>query len=153
MTLLMTPVPLGERRSSGVSAPHSVQKDDSHVLVDVCVSDIKDGCALGVLIEHLDDEGAAIATEIVGTYRSQETHRCLTAAKGTRLLIKWLLIGPKPSSTFSVQIKVISPEALAKSNEPSDQPDLADLVAIDLSTLGGLRSYLGELTQAPSTRA
>jgi hypothetical protein len=150
--MLMTPVPLGERRSSGVSTPHSVQKDDGHVLVDVCVTDIKEGCALGVLIEHVDEEGASIATEIVGTYRSQENHRCLTAAKGTRLLIKWLLIGAKPSSTFSVQIKVISPDALAESSKSSDHPDLTELVAIDLSTLGGLRSYLGDLTQGPQAR-
>jgi hypothetical protein len=153
ISLLMTPVPLGERRSSGVSAPHSVDKDESHVLVDVCVTDIKEGCALGILVEHLDDEGLATATEIVGTFRSPDSYRCLIAAKGTRLLIKWLLTGARPSSTFSVQIKVIWADALSKSSEQDDNPDLTELVAVDLSTLGGLRSYLGELTHKPQARA
>jgi hypothetical protein len=153
MTLLMTPVPLGERRSSGVSAPHSVHKSDSHVLVDVCVTDINEGCGLGVVVEHLDEEGIAIATESVGTFRSPDIRRCLTAAKGSRLLIKWLLTGDKPSSTFSVQIQVVAADALSQSSESSDRPDLTELVAIDLSTLGGLRSYLGELTQGPQARA
>jgi len=151
--LLMTPVPLGERRSSGMSAPHSIHKDDTHVLVDVCVTELNEGCALGIVVEHLDDDGATIATESVGTYGSPQSHRCITAAKGTRLLIKWLMTGIRPSSTFSVTIKLISAHAASNGTETSDDSDLTEPVAIDLSTLGGLRSYLGGLTKEPRARA
>jgi hypothetical protein len=136
-----------------MSTPHSLYKGDSHVLLDVTVTDIKEGCALGIVVEQLDDDGSPIATESVGTYRHAKSHRCFTAVRGTTLRIKWLLTGDRPSSTFEVQIQGLSQSAVSEGGDLENSMDPAELAAIDIGTLGGLRTYLGSLTEDPQARA
>ena len=151
--LLMTPVPMGERRSSGMSTPHSLYKGDSHVVLDVNVADIKEGCVLGIVVEQLDDDGNSVATEGVGPYRHAKSHCCLTAVRGSIVRIKWLLTGDRPSSTFSVQMRGLPDRAVSEDSEFDGDVDPRELTAIDLGTLGGLRSYLASLAKEPQPRA
>jgi len=145
----MTPVPMGERRSSGMSTPHSLYKGDSHIVLDVIVADIKEGCVLGIVVEQLDNEGVPVATESVGPYRYAKSHRCLTAARGSTLRIKWLLAGDRPTSTFSVQMKGLSAGAVSEDNVFQGGLDPDQPAAIELGSLGGLRSYLASLAKKP----
>ena len=146
--LLATPVPIGQRRSSGVSAPYSTYPDDDELLVDVTVIEVKEGCALGLVLEHLDEAGAVIAAESVSTYSSPRTHRFTTTAKGCRLRIVWVLTGLKPSSTFGVVTEGMPSPAAARSSGAGD----AESAGLDLTTLEGLRAYVGLMTQEGKSR-
>ena len=141
--MLVSPVPLGERRSSGASAPHSTYLDESHLLVSVRVTDVKEGCALGVILEHLDQAGALIAAENLSTYVVPRWHQCITTNKGSRLRIKWILTGDRPSSTFGVSTEGIDsvPRRAAERLEDEDLP-LTEPIPVDVSTLQGLQEYI-----------
>jgi hypothetical protein len=144
--LRLTPVPMGERRSSGMSAPHSTYLDEDHLLVDVTVTEVKDGCALGLVLEHLDEAGTLIAAENVSTYVTPRTHQLVTTAKACRLRIKWVMTGLKPSFTFGVITEGLS--SLPESSGENDQvPNLTISHGIDLTSYKGLRKYLGYMTQ------
>jgi hypothetical protein len=144
--LRLTPVPMGERRSSGMSAPHSTYLDEDHLLVDVTVTEVKDGCALGLVLEHLDEAGTLIAAENVSTYVTPRTHQLVTTAKACRLRIKWVMTGLKPSFTFGVITEGLSslPES---SGDADEDPNSAVSRGLDLTTYQGLRAYLGSMTQ------
>jgi hypothetical protein len=136
--LLMTPVPMGERRSSGVSAPHSTYIDESHLLVDVTVTDVKEDCALGLVLEHLDEDGSLIASENVSTYVGPRAHQHITSPKGCRLRIKWILTGVKPLSTFAVTTRGMfssaATEAAATDHDPMERPRIDPLFKFSRST-------------------
>jgi hypothetical protein len=145
--LLATPVPMGERRSSGMSAPHSTYLDDDQLLVDVCVTEVREGSALGLVLEHLDEAGALIAAENVSTYVVARTHQLITTAKGCRLRIKWVLTGDKPSSTFGVNTEGVSSVPTAAWSGTGEGSNRTEYLGLDLTTLQGLRDYVGFMTQ------
>jgi hypothetical protein len=149
----MTPVPMGERRSSGMSAPHSTYVHENRLVVDVNVTDVSEGCALGLVLEHLDEAGALIAAENISTYVSPRAHKLMTIAKACRLRIKWVLTGTKPSSTFSVTTEGLSSLLASEGIGSDEDPDVADSLGIDLTTLHGLREYLGTMAQEAKTRS
>jgi hypothetical protein len=142
--VLLTPVPMGERRSSGTSPMHSIFRDETYLLVDVSVSEVKKGCALGVVLEHLDESGLVIAAEIVATYAAPRAHKRVTTAKGSRLRIKWVLTGDKPSSTFGVSAEGFAAIPMCE----ADDPDHSEVHNIDLTTFEDLRKYLESMMHA-----
>ena len=151
-TLLLTPIPLGERRSSGISAPHSIYTDESHLLVNVTVTAMKENCALGLVLEHLDETGAAIAAENVATYEAPGTHQRIATVKGCMVRIKWILTGERPSSTFGVTTEGISSNRIATTkDEAGDDPNFTQSFGVDLTTFHGLREYLIRMT--PNARS
>jgi hypothetical protein len=143
--LLLTPVPMGERRSSGTSPMYSIFLDETHLLVDVSVSEVKEGCALGVVLEHLDENGLVIAAEIVATYAVPRAHKRITTAKGRRLRIKWILTGVKPSSTFGVSAEGFASIPMSESGDS----DRSELHRVDLITFQDLRKYLDTMMNEP----
>jgi hypothetical protein len=146
--LLMKPIPLGERRSSGMSAPQTTYPDESHLLVHVTVVALKEGCALGLVLEHLDETGAAIAAENVSTYGAPRTHKRITTVKGCMVRIKWILTGDKPSSTFGVITEGISSIPLAVTEDGTgDDLDSSTSIGVDLTSYRGLRDYLHFMAQ------
>jgi hypothetical protein len=145
--VLLTPVPIGERRSSGMSAPHSTYFDEYHLVVDVSVTEVKEGCALGLVLEHLDEAGTLIDTENVSTYVTPREHQFVTTAKGCRMRIKWILTGDKPSSTFGVTTEGMTSIVPSSVDEDSGSPDATESRSIDLTTYQGLRDYRGSMMQ------
>jgi hypothetical protein len=146
-TLLLMPIPLGERRSSGVSAPHSIYLDESHLLVNVTVTAVKEGCTLGLVLEHLDETGAPIAAENVATYVAPRTHQRIAAVKGCMVRIKWILTGERPSSTFGVITEGISSNSMATTKDGAgEDPNFTQSFGVDLTTFQGLRDYLSCMT-------
>ena len=148
----MTPVPMGERRSSGMSAPHSTYLHENQLVVDVDVTEVNEGCVLGLVLEHLDEVGTLIAAENISTYVSPRAHKLITTAKARRLRIKWILVGAKPSSTFSVITEGLTSLSTSAEGEARDEPFLTESIGIDLTTLQGLREYLGLMTQQANVR-
>jgi hypothetical protein len=141
------PIPLGERRSSGMSAPHSIYPGESHLLVNVTVTAMKEGCALGLVLEHLDETGAPIAAENVATYVAPRTHQCIAAVKGCMVRIKWILTGDRPSSTFGATTQGVSSRPMATTNdEAGEDPTFTQFFGVDLTTFQGLREYLSCMT-------
>ena len=143
--LLMTPVPMGERRSSGTSALHSIYRDDSHLLVDVTVSDVKEDCVLGLVLEQLDEDGAITSEEVVGTYAEPRAHQHIASVSGARMRIKWIQVGSRPSCTFGVLLRAVksAPAPDERAHESGER------VGIDLTTLKGLREYVGLMRREP----
>jgi hypothetical protein len=147
--LLMEPVPLGERRSSGMSAPQSTYSDQSHLLVQVTVAAVKEGCAVGLVLEHLDETGASIAAEIVSTYCAPRTHKRITTVKGCMVRMKWILTGDKPSSTFGVITGGISSIPMAGTADGTGEDlDLSKPIGVDLTSFRGLMDYLYFMAQS-----
>ncbi len=141
------PIPLGERRSSGMSAPHSIYPGESHLLVNVTVTAMKEGCALGLVLEHLDETGAPIAAENVATYVAPRTHQRIAAVKGCMVRIKWILTGERPSSTFGVITEGISSNRTATTKDKAgEDPNSTQSFGVDLTTFQGLREYLSCMT-------
>lgn len=136
--LVMTPVPLGERRSSGMSAVHSTYSDENYVVVEVTVAQLKKGCALGLVLEHLDETGSVTDAEIVSTFLSARAHRLVTTVKACRVRIKWVLAGFRPSSTFSVSFTGMPSRPTA----PHAEPNYPESLDVDLTTFHGLRTYM-----------
>jgi hypothetical protein len=142
------PIPLGERRSSGMSVPHSIYPDESHLLINVTVTAMKEGCALGLVLEHLDETGAPIAAENVATYVAPRTHQRIAAVKGSMVRIKWILTGQRPLSTFGVITEGISSNRMATTkDEAGEDPNFTQSFGVDLTTFKGLREYLSCMTQ------
>ena len=150
---LLTPIPMGERRSSGMSAPHTTYLDESHLSVDVTVADVKEGCALGLVLEQFDETGALIAAENVSTYIAPRAHQHITTAKGCRWRVKWILTGLKPSSTFAVNARGMSLVSTSTGAAVGRDRDLAESPRVDLTTFGGLREYLEVTMPVPEPRA
>jgi hypothetical protein len=139
---------MGERRSSGMSAPHATYVDENYLIVDVNVTDVKEGCALGLVLEHMDEDLALIAAENVSIYMAPRAHHLVTSVKGRRLRIKWILTGVKPSSTFGVVTEGIS--SIPVSTEAAEKgADPKESLGIDLSTFQGLRNYV-QVMKSPS---
>ena len=145
--LIMTPVPLGERRSSGMSGLHPTYPGDTYLLINVTVTQVKEGCALGLVLEHLDEDGALAAAENVATYTSSRTHQRITTVKGCRLRIKWIMTGLKPLSTFAVIAQGISSMPASIEDGSDEDPDLSETLPVDLTTFQGLHDYLGIMTR------
>jgi hypothetical protein len=130
-----------------MSAPHSIYPDESHLLVNVTVAAMKEGCALGLVLEHLDETGAAIAAENVATYVAPRTHQHIAAVKGSMVRIKWILTGQRPSSTFGVITKGISSNRMARTRDGAvEDPNFTQSFGVDLTTFQGLREYLNCMT-------
>jgi hypothetical protein len=146
--LLLMPIPQGERRSSGVSAPHSTYRGESHLLVNVSVTEVKGGCALGLVLEHLDEAGAPIAAENVSTYLAPRTHIHTTTIKGRLVRMKWILTVDKPSSTFGVITEGISSIPTPPLEDGIRQhSDVTQSLGVDLTTFQGLTEYVGFMKQ------
>jgi hypothetical protein len=150
-TLLVTPVPMGERRSSGASALHSTYPDESHLLVEVTVGDIKEGCALGIVLEHLDDVGELIAAEIVSTCTAPHVLEYISSVKGSRMRIKWIQVGSRPSSTFGVSVQGVPSIPTLAESRPHEDFEASDLEGLNLTTLQGLRDYVGVMKREVAT--
>jgi hypothetical protein len=146
----MKPIPLGERRSSGMSAPQTTYPGESHLLVHVTVAAVKDGCVLGLVLEHLDETGASIAAENVSTYGAPRTHKRITTVKGCMVRMIWILTGNKPSSTFEVITAGISSVPIAVTeNGTGEDLDFSKSIDVDLTSFRGLRDYLYFMAQEP----
>lgn len=146
--MLLMPIPQGERRSSGVSAPHSTYRGESHLLVNVSVTEVKEGCALGLVLEHLDEAGTPIAAENVSTYVAPRTHTHTTTIKGRLVRMKWILTGDRPSSTFGVIAEGISSIPTPPIEDETPQhSDITQSLGVDLTTFQGLTEYLGLMKQ------
>jgi hypothetical protein len=140
--LLLTPVPMGERRSSGASALHSTYPDESHLLVELTVSDLKEGCALGIVLEHLDELGELIAAEIVSTCTAPHVHQHISSVKGSRMRIKWIQVGSRPSATFGVSVQGMPSIPPSAESRQQEDFDASELQGLNLTTLQGLRDYV-----------
>jgi hypothetical protein len=145
--LLLIPVPIGERRNSGMSAPHSIYLNESHLVVDVCVTAVKEGSVLGLVLEHLDEEEALIAAENISIFVAPRSLQHIAAAKGCRLRIKWILAGVDPSSTFSVTAEGISSDTMSMGAGPGEALEIAESSRVNLTTFRGLQDYLGIMRQ------
>ncbi|MGH2702594.1 MAG: hypothetical protein ACRDJ2_12575 [Actinomycetota bacterium] len=154
--MLLTPIPLGERRSSGLSAPHSTYLDENYLLIDVTVTALKPGCVLGVIIEYLDDRGAVVAADDVSAHSGPHELRRIVNPKGCAYQMKWVLTGTGASSTFSVCTQGVASLPSADEQRTGCEPILDESRQIDLTTMRGLRAYVDSLerraTSTPSGR-
>jgi hypothetical protein len=117
------------------------------MVVDVCVAEIKEGCALGLVLEHLDETDALIAAENLSVYIAPRAHQYVTTVKACRLRIKWVLTGAKPSSTFSVITQGLSSFSVPKWDGGSEDVAVTRALSVNLTTIRGLREYLGIMRQ------
>lgn len=140
--MVLDPVPMGERRSSGMSAPHSTYPCEGYLLVDVKVADVKEGCALGVVIEYLDEKGTVVAADNVSDYNVPRAHRRIVGPRGCAYQIKWILTGTGDSSTFGVSTDGISSLPIGDEGKIGHDPVPEGSLQIDLTTMQGLRAYL-----------
>ncbi|MGH2789184.1 MAG: hypothetical protein ACRDJV_14975 [Actinomycetota bacterium] len=116
-------------------------------MVNVTVTAMKEGCALGLVLEHLDETGAPIAAENVATYVAPRTHQRIAAVKGCMVRIKWILTGERPSSTFGVITEGISSNRTATTKDKAgEDPNSTQSFGVDLTTFQGLREYLSCMT-------
>ena len=151
--MVLTPIPMGERRSSGLSAPHSTYPDENYLLIDVTVTALKPGCVLGVIIEYLDARGAVVSAEDVSAHDGPRELRRITNPKGSAYQIKWVLTGTGASSTFSVCTDGVSSLPSADEQRTGCEPILDESRKIDLTTMRGLRAYLNSLERRAASIA
>ena len=143
--MVLNPIPIGERRSSGLSAPHSIYSDENYLLIDVTVTALKPGCVLGVIIEYLDDRGVVVAADDVSAHGGPHELRRIANPKGCAYQIKWVLTGTGASSTFSVCTDGVSSLPSADEQRTGCEPILDESRKIDLTSMRGLRAYLNSL--------
>jgi hypothetical protein len=149
--LVLNPVPMGARRSSGLSAPHSIYPDESYLLIDVTVTELKHGCVLGVIIEYLDDKGTVVAADDVSAQVVPDARRRITNPKGRTYQIKWILTGTGASSTFGIRTEGVTSLPSADQEGIRGEPVLEGSRKVDLTTMRGLRAYLSSLERGAAS--
>lgn len=150
--MLLNPVPMGARRSSGLSAPHSIYPNESYLLIDVTVTELKHGCVLGVIIEYLDDKGTVVAADDVSAHFVPHARRRITNPKGRTYQIKWILTGTGASSTFGIHTEgVTSLPSAVEAEGIRGEPLLEGSRKVDLTTMRGLRAYLSSLERGAAS--